>query len=390
MVPTSSVSRRGSTLIQGLIAIAVLCTLTSLTVDIGLYHAAKAELQHAADAAALAGAAVLEAGQGDLYGEAVAYARSNKIAGEILPQAAIAVQVGTWQNGVFTSTGSDPTTVRVTLQRSQAHGNPVRLFFSQMIGLTTVDIKAVSIAQVAPKASPFNFVGIDEVRFSSLGVLARIKGRVVSNGDVRIGTPLGLLVGVQGDARSYAGQVSKGTLAGISGSTQPLEDELVYPSVQIPATSNNDQIASCINAHGDFNSLLGASIPAGTYVVRDLNILAGIAVRIEGPVTFYVERNCNLAAGVNLLGNSNFDPEMFKVRVAPGGSVNFLANLLTPMNMDLYAPDSDVNIAVGVNRYYGRLVAKKLWIGLPLLGEFEEDATLGDPEASGPKLKLVK
>jgi hypothetical protein len=178
-------------------------------------------------------------------------------------------------------------------------------------------------------------------------------------------------------------------LAGITGSTRPLPDELVYPSVQLPLRSDNEKIRPYLDSQGDFNALLFTSIPSGTYIVRDLNLLANVVVRLEGPVTFYVTRHFNMAATVNLLGNPNFSPSMFKVRVAPGGEVHFLANLLSPLNMDLYAPDTEVDIAVGINRYYGRLIAKRLHILLTVLGEFEEARNLDDPNDGCSTVCLV-
>jgi hypothetical protein len=100
--------------------------------------------------------------------------------------------------------------------------------------------------------------------------------------------------------------------------------------VTVPTSHRNARLGSYLSGAGDFTMLLGASVPAGTYVVRNLNLLAGVAVDVEGPVTFYVTRSVNLAAGVNLFGSTSTDAANFKVRVADGGSVNFLANLLTP------------------------------------------------------------
>jgi len=239
-------------------------------------------------------------------------------------------------------------------------------------------------------ASSYNFAGIDSVDFSSLGVLARVNGNIASNGNIRVGVPLGLLVGVNGDARSYAGSVTKGTLAYISGSKAPLSEQLYFPAVKVPLDNNNSQIAGYLDSDGDFNALLSAVIPAGTYVVRDLNFLAGLNIRLEGPVTFYVTGNFNLAVGANLLGNPVYPPSYLKIRVANGGSVNFLANLLTPIYMDLYAPSSNVNIAVGVNHYHGRLIAKRLNVALPILGQFTIDNSLPPPDADQLHTILVE
>lgn len=381
---------RGGILPACLVCVTLLSVLASLAVDVGIYMTAKAELQAAADAAALAAAHEMEKGLSP-HSVAIKFARDNIPNSQLLlPQPAIQIRLGRWEDGVFVESPYDQNSIRVTLYRAQEYQNPVPLFFAGLLGLHSIDIQASAVASIRPRAPEYNFVGINEVYFSSLGVLARIKGRVVSNGDIHIGQPLGLLVGVLGDARSWGGRVRKGMLAGITGSTRPLPDELVYPSVQLPLRSDNDKIRPYLDSQGDFNGLTFTSIPSGTYVVRDLNLLANVMVRLEGPVTFYVTRHFNMAATVNLLGNPNFSPSMFKVRVAPGGEVHFLANLLSPLNMDLYAPDTEVDIAVGINRYYGRLIAKRLHILLPVLGEFEEARNLDDPNAGCPTVCLVQ
>lgn len=372
---------RGSILPACLTSVMLLSVLASLAVDVGVYMTAKAELQAAANA--------MEKGLSP-YPAGIQLARENTLNTNLsLPLQAIHIRTGRWENGVFIERSYEQNAVRVTLYRTEEHQNPVPLFFAGLLGLNSVNISASAVASVRPKVPEYNFVGIDEVRFSSLGVLARIKGRVVSNGDIDIGCPLGLWVGVLGDARSWGGRIRKGMLAGITGSTKPLPDELVYPSVQVPLHNNNDRIAAYLDSQGDFNSMLITSIPSGTYVVRDLNLLANVVVRLEGPVTFYVLRHFNMGATVNLLGNAHFSPSMFKVRVAPGGKVHFLANLLSPLNMDLYAPDTEVDIAVGINRYYGRLIAKRLHILLPVLGEFEEARNLDDPNDGCSTVCLV-
>lgn len=107
-------------------------------------------------------------------------------------------------------------------------------------------------------------------------------------------------------------------------------------------------------------------------MVHDLNVLADVDMDLQGPVHFYVTGSFNLAASINLLGNTNSSPSNFNVNVAKGGSVNFLANLLVPIRMNLYAPQSAINIAVGVNNYTGELIGQTLDVSLPVLGSFTE------------------
>lgn len=386
------VRKRGILLVQGALLVVVVSAVASLAVDIGIFHTAKAELQRAADAAALAGAAVLHDGgtQPQAVAEIFSYTQSNTVEGEPMPAAAVQITFGGYTNGQFVPDQTPTEAVRVRLLRTAAAGKPVRLFCSQIFGLYEIDAAGESTVRIHERQPKYNLVGIDQVSFNSLGVLAQVNGRLVSNGNVNVGYPLGLMVSVSGEARSFSGQTKVGTLAAVGGATNKLTEKLSYPSVAAPQSNNNAALGLMINALGDLNIVASISIPAGTYVVRDLTMLAGVNVRLEGPVTFYVQRNFSIGVAVNLLGNTSFDASNFKVRVLPGGCVTFLASILTPLNMDLYAPDSDVVIVTAVSSFKGRIIGKTLSINLPALGQFVEDQTLPPLDVDVPTLALVK
>jgi Flp pilus assembly protein TadG len=373
-------SHRGLSLVYALIALTTLVAVASLAVDYAKVELCRTELKRGVDASARAGAAQLAAGTSLMEvaaakDSAVALFAMNPVLGHPVNVTTSDVEVGNWNELLTPRFATDRlplNAVRVKASCSKARGNAVPLSAGSLLGIDTWDVNASAVATVDTPTSPYAMAGVDRVQFSSLGVLARIHGTVVSNGDIDIGMPLGVLVGVNGDARSHAGVVRKGGLAYISGSTSPLPQKLYYPPVAVPQTNDNSRIAGYLNSAGDFGALFSANIPAGSYVVRDLNLLAGVAVNLEGPATFYVTGDFNMAATVNLLGNPNFDPSNFKVRVLNGGRVNFLAHLVSPLNMDLYAPQTDISIAVGVNHYRGVLVGKSLTIALPVLGQFTE------------------
>lgn len=373
-------ARRGGVLAYCICSLFAMLTVAALALDVARVQLVRTELQRCADASARAGAAYLSAGGSYIEVEAarnaaVALAANNSVDGRQLAMQSSDVEAGNWDATLsprFSLARTPLNAVRVRAQCSKSRGNAVPLSVANLMGIDSWDVGTTAIAAADPATSSNAMVGLDRVRFSSLGVLARINGDVVSNGDIDVGMPLGLLVQVDGDARSYAGTVHKGVLASITGSTAPLSKKLYYPPVTVPAVNDNSKITSYLDSSGDFNALLAANIPAGTYVVRDLNFLAGLAVNLQGPVTFYVTGDFNMAAAVNLLGNPTYDPSNFKVRVLNGGRVNFLANLLTPLHMDLYAPETDIIMAVGVNHYRGVLVGKTLTIALPVLGQFTE------------------
>jgi len=389
--------RRGHALIIGLISIIILFTFSSLAVDFGRVMTSRSELMSGAEAAARAAAAALATGHSQARSAAVSVAQMNHCDGRpIVLDPNEDVIVGIWDETTRTfaanggSSSSPANAVRVIARRSVERNNAIPLLFGKVFGRESCNVSGTATVMALPEPSDVKFAGVDSLDFSSLGVLARINGDIASNGNIRVGTPLGLLVGINGSARSYAGTVSKGGLAYITGSRSPLPEKLRFPSVQIPIHNDNEEIANYLNSSGDFSAVFTAVIPEGTYVVRDLNFLVGLNVRLEGPVTFYVKRNFNMAVGANLLGNPVYPPSHLKIRVIEGGTVNFLANLLTPVYMDMYAPKTNVNIAVGINHYHGRLIAKKLTIALPVLGRFTIDNSLGSPLEGQSCIVLVE
>jgi Flp pilus assembly protein TadG len=372
--------RRGAVLIGYCILMTALIGIASLAVDLGHVELVKTQLQTAADAAALAGAAALAAGDSPTQiasacNSAVQTAALNSIDNQPVVLLGTDVQVGNWdttQTPSFSVSRSPGNAVRITACRQASRGTAVALTLAATIGVKSCDTSATAIAAVRSPMSSYGIVGISHVNFSSLGVLARIQGDVVSDGDINIGNPLGLLVSVTGNAQSFSGYVSHGGLAQIAGSTAGLQSALNFPPVVLPASNNNTNISSYLDSQNNFIAIGLATIPAGTYVVHDLNILADVDLNLQGPVTFYVTGAFNLAASVNLLGNTNDSPSNFNVNVLQGGTVNFLANILVPIEMNLYAPQSAINIAVGVNNYTGELIGQKLDIALPVLGSFTE------------------
>jgi Flp pilus assembly protein TadG len=372
--------RRGSVLLYSCFLVVALTAIASLGVDYGHVQLVKTELQICVDASARAGVAQLSSNPDGIQ---ISNASTATIAMGLLnpvdnqPQQLLStdVEVGNWdstQTPAFSVSRSPANAVRVTGHRTAARGDPVQLILGAVIGAFSCDVNASAVAAVAAPMSNYGIVGIDHLNFSSLGVLARVNGDVASNGDINIGNPLGLLVSVTGNATSYSGYVTHGALAGIGGSQKPLSSSLNYPPVLVPGSNDNANISGFLDNNGNFDAVGIARVPSGTYVVHDLNVLADLDLDLEGPVTFYVTGSFNVAAAVNLLGNPNSSPSNFNVMVADGGSVNFLASILTPLKMNLYAPQSAINISVGVNAYTGELIGKTLDVNLPVLGSFTE------------------
>ena len=309
---------------------------------------------------------------------------NNPSDGQPLGVAAGGVVVGNYdpaQSPAFSPLRLPLNACTVAVARDGRANPPVPLTLAPLLGQTACQVHATATAHVVPPPSPYGLVGIDHVSFASVGVLAHVVGDLASNGPVSVGTPLGVGVSVSGNAQSYDGSVCWGSAAHVGGTTTPLTDALAYPDVALPRTNNNAALGRNLDGSGNFTAVVGVTLPAGTYVVHDLNVLAGVAVDVAGPVTFYVTGDLNLAGSVDLLGAANTDPAMFVVNVVRGGGVHFLANLLTPVAMVIYAPDSDITITVGVTRFTGTLVGRSLDLSLPIASTFVEVKPTPKPPA---------
>jgi Flp pilus assembly protein TadG len=362
-----------------------LMAITSLAVDFGHVEMAKTEIQRAADAAARAAAYQLSGGASQ---ESAALTAASVIAAyntsDNIPLVVTSSDVvfGNWdstQTPNFSSSRNPINAVTVTVNRDGVENPAVPLMFTSMLGISSCCVRSSATASVEPPMSSYGIVGINSASFAAVGVVAKIKGNLVSNGSIYVGCPIGIDVSVSGNVQSYGGSVSVGVGPSIGGVTSSLSKSLYYPPAQTPTSNDNALISQYLNGFNDFTGVGVFNLPAGVYVVHDLNLVAGVVVNLQGPVTFYVAGSFNYAAGVNLLGSTNTDPSNFTVKILDGGTVVFLANVLTPIAMNLYAPQSDVAIAVTVTSFKGMIVGKTLTIAVPALSVFTEVAPTDQP-----------
>lgn len=145
-------TRRGAILVWVALAMILLLGFTALAVDVGHVYVVKADLQAAADAAALAGAEGLTVGDNEARARAIAYAAKNTANGSNVTLQASDVELGLWNpnNRTFSPVNSSssvkPDAVRVTPKLTQGRGNPVSLFFARVFGQETADIGASATA----------------------------------------------------------------------------------------------------------------------------------------------------------------------------------------------------------------------------------------------------
>ena len=122
---------RGQTLPLQVMFMAVLIGFVSLAVDVGQWYTTRAQLQSAADAAALAGASQLPSGFGAAYSTAQANYRINGQASDTVSY-----------TQTTSSLGSPNDTIQVTASRN----NPT--FLAEIFGIGSVNISATAQATI--------------------------------------------------------------------------------------------------------------------------------------------------------------------------------------------------------------------------------------------------
>jgi len=123
---------------------------TALAIDVGVQTTARAQVQNAADAGALAGAIALalddwddRSAGGPAVQAAVSAARKNDVIG-----APVAVDES--DVAFLAAPNGEANRVRVSVYRTTARGNPLSTFIMSVFGVATMDVAATATAHAAP------------------------------------------------------------------------------------------------------------------------------------------------------------------------------------------------------------------------------------------------
>jgi Flp pilus assembly protein TadG len=143
-------SERGAVLIQVAVCILVLLAFSAFVVDYGTMWASRGQAQTSADAGALAGAVALAFDSStDIPGakaKALAMARQNVVWGATPDVQLSDITVGPCPPG---APGLPDTCVKVDVYRNQrAGGNPLPMFFGNLVGVTNQGVRATATAQI--------------------------------------------------------------------------------------------------------------------------------------------------------------------------------------------------------------------------------------------------
>lgn len=183
---------RGAVAVAAAVLLTGLVGLTGAATDLGVVYSARGQLQNAADSAALAAAKSMFTYNEQTYAiittpeEARAtahqFSQANKALGNSLILLDPDYTIGWWDLDAqaFTRTGEsanpdDLNAVEVTLRKDDLANSPVTTMFAGIVGVSTVDVQAKSLAFVGyPQAVP---------RGGGVGIPIAIKESAISNGD---------------------------------------------------------------------------------------------------------------------------------------------------------------------------------------------------------------
>ncbi|MGH8430399.1 MAG: pilus assembly protein TadG-related protein [Solimonas sp.] len=138
--------RSGSVLVYVGLSLPVMLALTALAVDFGHVYLERNRLQIAADAAALAGAAVLPDAD-DVVTEAREFAVANiPDAGGTTVLDEVDVEIGNWDGDAFTADELPLNAVRAVTKRAAANGNPLPTTFGALMGTNSFNLSRTAVA----------------------------------------------------------------------------------------------------------------------------------------------------------------------------------------------------------------------------------------------------
>ncbi len=359
----------GISLLWTIVSITAFCAIASLAIDYGHAQVVKSELRRAADAAARAAASQVAS---PAAARQLAYdlAHQNTADGkpvDVIPSQDVVFI--TWDPTARTYkilTGTDEpkaNAVIVTAQRTAARGNPVSLMWAGLIGRGACDVRAISIAAVAPES--YGVVGLNSISMTGntsdsywsggAGGTGN-SGNIASNGSITLSGGATIHGNVRGTS------VSGGT---VTGTVSPLAQPLSFPPGDAGsyATTNDNALIPAWAINGT-NFALGKNktltIPGGNYYFNNFTRASGSVLSFTGPATIYCYGSFAMTGQTNTASNI---PKNLSLVMCTGptgalpGDVTITAGAALYANV--YAPQSNVTISGG-GEIYGSVLGQNV------------------------------
>lgn len=386
-------NRKGVAALYMIIMMAALCGVASLAVDYGRVQLAKTELRRAADAAARAGASSVFTDTSVARSLAIQYAALNTADGSpVVLDSTKDIDLGSWDSSakkftVLTGSGlTSANAIRVTARRNFARANAVPLLFASVLGTSSTDVNAYSIAMLTKGSSGYGIIGLDSVSMSGSASVDSYKstdgaysssshlahGNVASNGDIKMSGS----AHIDGDASPGEGMSVSG--GAVTGSKASLTEPIVKPPMtagDAQTYNNNAAVAQFIKSSSfNISGNKSASFPTGVYYFNDFTASGGskINANVNGPVTIYVAGDLTLSGGSSAYqGNAQ---NLQFILLNSGSKVDFSGS--AAIYVDLYAPLSKVTLS-GTSDVFGQLVGKSVTISGS--GYVHYDESMGAP-----------
>jgi Flp pilus assembly protein TadG len=398
-------TRRGNIVVLSAFLIVAMLAMAAFAVDLGYIADAKNELQRAADAAALAAAARLP-NTSAAVPVALSCAGNNQTS--ITPVLQIQdIVFGFWDRDTAMFHNPRPSgrpynSVKVTLRRTAANGNPLNLFFGRVLGKHSADITATAVA-FGDRGLCGPFIGIDELSAggnlttdsfdsydgSYVSSMAGNRGSVCSDGPITVSGDAAIRGDVQAGEEDdiYIGGSSEEVTGQIGNRMTALNLPAVDPSgaavinsnaslLPYPDPDGSGSIQPLHPVSRDFTLISGAvySLPPGTYYFHDMTLAGGSTLNIVGQTTIYLTGDLDRQAG-SIINNNTALAANLRIRMT-GGTADIANNNL--FHGVIYGPNTDITYR-GTAEYFGALVGKTLTITGDATAHYDEslDVNLG-------------
>jgi Flp pilus assembly protein TadG len=316
------VQRRGVMLVWFIIVLAALMALLSLGVDLGRVQLAKTELQQAADAAARYAATGIQ--NGSAVSRAIEVANQNRADGTAVVITASDVVLGNWDDSLspkFSPSRTPINAVQITAARTASRGNPVPLMFAKVLGASTCDVQATSIA-TCDLGITSGFIALTNFAVKN-NLHAYSYDSSVDPNPSQTNHKSSGMIGSNGAITAKNNEVVGEVVLGPSGSHNLALDSPARVLTQpIPTPAIDFSGAPASNPNGTpQNYTVGGTVtlPAGTYHFSSLTLNNNANLKFAGPSTVYVDGDVSFAQNGSIAAYNDI-PGNLKIRQRGAGS----------------------------------------------------------------------
>jgi len=349
---------RAFALVYVMVSFVALTGFIALALNWGSAQLSKTQLQRTADAAARYAAMGLSTGVQKAKDNAILAAAENWVDGNAVSLLSSEVLTGNWNTTTRTfSAGASPVNaVKVTVARTSAKGNAVRLPWSApLVGIPgSIDLTATAISYKSASEGQYGNIIIDGINMSgaskfdsfdsSTGSYASTKSAAATiagnfgyanfNGQTKIEGSI-----------FYTGNFPNGTVTGTKTKIASL------PSTPMPITPSGTPNL------GNYNGG-NLTLQTGNYFFQNFSANNGtITINASsGPVNLYVNGAFSISGAARFVYTQPTKAENLRVNMVASAGVDLNSNVA--LYAVIYAPQSPLNMN-GSSQLYGSVVVKQ-------------------------------